>query len=345
MTRHTALVAEPGGRCRSHCRYAVHGNPIRAAIAFGKRLPLAVTTHDLHIRTAAFDWLARQVERHGDVLEWALLLRGFDFVGRRVPLVSQQGIFKPAACELPLSIRTSSNSPYDDHFVQDRLAYSYRGSDPAHRENAGLRAMLRERIPLLYLHAVVPGRYLAVWPVFVVGDEPSALRFWIQCEVGRVNIGGANLTSSLGGESITNEEARREYATRLVQHRLHQRGFRERVLAAYREQCAMCRLKQRDLLDAAHIVPDCDGGLPVVSNGLALCGIHHRAFDVGVLGVRPDDLSVHVRRDILDEIDGPMLRHGLQALNGQRLWAPHAAPHRPDPRLLQWKWERFEKVG
>ena len=47
--------------------------------------------------------------------------------------------------------------------------------------------------------------------------------------------------------------ARCVYITSAVRQRLHQRGFRERVLAAYREQCALCRLHHRELLDAAHV--------------------------------------------------------------------------------------------
>ena len=70
------------------------------------------------------------------------------------------------------------------------------------------------------------------------------------------------------------------YITTLVQRRLHQQAFRERVLLAYREACSICRLRHRELLDAAHILPDRHPlGEPLVSNGLALCTLHHAAFD------------------------------------------------------------------
>jgi putative restriction endonuclease len=196
----------------------------------------------------------------------------------------------------------------------------------------------------VYFHAVVEGRYLAWWPVLVVGDEPEHLRFWIQGEAA-LAFGGAQLSGPLDGANITDEAARRRYATRLIQTRLHQRGFRERVLRAYQEQCAMCRLRQRELLDAAHIKPDTAGGAPDVSNGLALCKIHHTAFDVGVLGVNPADLRIEVRRDILDQVDGPMLRHGLQELKGERIRLPRAVADHPDTELLRWKWERFDRAG
>ena len=58
-------------------------------------------------------------------------------------------------------------------------------------------------------------------------------------------------------------------------------------------------------------------GAPVVPNGLSLCKIHHAAYDENFLGVRPD-LVVEVRADV-DQIDGPMLRHGLQEMAGYHL--------------------------
>ena len=69
---------------------------------------------DAPIRRAAFDWLAEQVPLHDDVLPWTLLQRGFGFDDNRIPLVSMPGIFKPRACELPLSIRTAVDGPYDE---------------------------------------------------------------------------------------------------------------------------------------------------------------------------------------------------------------------------------------
>ncbi|MGH7627862.1 MAG: HNH endonuclease, partial [Gemmatimonadales bacterium] len=83
-----------------------------------------------------------------------------------------------------------------------------------------------------------------------------------------------------------------------MKYRLHQERFRFSVLSAYGKQCAMCRLRHVPLLDAAHIIPDREErGLPEVPNGLALCRIHHGAYDVHILGVDPD-YRVHVRTDV-----------------------------------------------
>ncbi len=94
----------------------------------------------------------------------------------------------------------------------------------------------------------------------------------------------------------------------------------------------------------AHILPDRDPrGEPIVPNGLALCKLHHAAFDRHILGIRPD-LVVEVRRDILEEVDGPM-RHGLQALHGGRLHAPRSRELRPREAFLEERYERFRRAG
>ncbi len=152
---------------------------------------------DAAIRMAAFSWLAEQVALHDDVLPLDVLRKGFEFDGQRVPLVGPQGIFKPALAALPLSITTAPEGPYDDSFGGDGLLrYRYRGTDPTHRDNVGLREAMRLQIPLVYFHGVAPGRYLAVWPVFIVGDDPAQLSFTVAADdlrlVDRVEAVGAS---------------------------------------------------------------------------------------------------------------------------------------------------------
>ncbi len=54
---------------------------------------------------------------------------------------------------------------------------------------------------------------------------------------------------------------------------------------------------------------------------------------------------IDVRRDILDEIDGPMLRYGLQEMRGQRIQVPRAVAAKPDPARLQERYEEFRAAG
>jgi putative restriction endonuclease len=137
---------------------------------------------------------------------------------------------------------------------------------------------------------------------------------------------------------------RRAYAERVVRRRLHQPMFSRRVINAYRRQCALCRLRVRELLQAAHIKEDSDGGEPVVPNGIAMCAIHHLAFDRFVLGVRPDYV-VEIRDDVLELHDGPTLQHSLQGVHHSVLALPTRRPARPDPTLLEERYERFRAAG
>jgi putative restriction endonuclease len=113
------------------------------------------------------------------------------------------------------------------------------------------------------------------------------------------------------------------------------------VIDAYRTQCALCRIRHRELLDAAHIVADSDPlGEPVISNGLSLCKLHHAAFDKYFISVRPDYI-IEVRKDVLDETDGPMLKHGLQGMHGQRIQLPGRSAQQPNRELLNLRHQRF----
>jgi putative restriction endonuclease len=117
--------------------------------------------------------------------------------------------------------------------------------------------------------------------------------------------------------------------------------FRPRVLRAYESRCALCRLGHPPLLDAAHILPDRHvRGEPVVPNGLAMCKIHHAAYDANILGARPDRV-VEIRQDILIEVDGPMLRHGLQEMHGSVIALPRSRRDHPDPSRLEERYEQF----
>ena len=303
---------------------------------------------DSHIRHRAFAWLEEQTDLHGDVLSRRLLAEGFVLEGEQIRFVGPQGIFKPAAMELPLSITTVPSGPYEDSFDRDGLLlYKYRGEDPGHRDNVGLREAMKGRVPLVYFYAIDKGKYVGAWPVFVVGDNPVGLTFTVAVDDERVvSVGSA--AEEVGEESPVpsrEADARRGYVTRVFRQRLHQQEFRQKVLRAYRVQCALCKLRHQELLDAAHIIPDSDPeGRPVVPNGLALCKLHHAAFDRHFVGIR-GDYVVEVRRSVLEEEDGPMLKHGLQGMQGMRILLPRARELRPDRERLARRYERFREVG
>lgn len=291
---------------------------------------------DRRIRLAVFDWLTRQREEHGEGLARDDLT-GFTLDGVRVPLLGPQGIFKPAVCLLPISIATvEGNYPDEWNEAAGTLRYAYRGTNPNHADNAGLRRAMRERVPLVYFLRVLPGRYVAMYPAFIVGDDPAGLAFTVQVE---------DMAAALVAPEVVyddaNATARRAYVTRTVRQRVHQAAFRERVVRAYQERCALCSLRHQELLDAAHITPDREADAdPVVSNGVALCKLHHAAFDRYFFAIRPD-YTIEVRPSILAEHDGPMLVVGLQQIHERRILLPRRPVDLPDQDRLARRYAAF----
>src|SRR2546422_6272925 len=111
---------------------------------------------DAAVRLRAFDFLTDQRSRFGEAsIPRSILERGFDIEGVRVPLIGPQGIFKPAILpEVALTITTAPpvehrERPYDDGFTDGGfLRYRYRGIDPNHRDNIGLRLAMQRQAPL-----------------------------------------------------------------------------------------------------------------------------------------------------------------------------------------------------
>jgi putative restriction endonuclease len=300
---------------------------------------------DWNLRLGAFARLDELKRARGGVVTADDLDVGFTFEGETIKFwSSRRGIWRPkqlSASGAALSITTTppkagKKPPYEDQIGPgaESFIYRYEGSDPETYTNVAVRKAMTQRRPLIYLIGLEPGLYEAIFPCYVVADRPKELAFEIAADVYQLGAG------PIPPELDVSAGARR-YATRVVMQRLHQYRFRQLVVAAYRERCAVCRLGHTELLDAAHILPDRDErGRPEVPNGLALCGVHHSAYDTNILGIDPDYL-IHIRGDVLEEKDGPMLLHGLQDFDGLAITAPRAEALRPNPDYLAERFRRF----
>ncbi|WP_437331897.1 HNH endonuclease [Sorangium sp. So ce394] len=129
------------------------------------------------------------------------------------------------------------------------------------------------------------------------------------------------------------------YTETIVKARLHLVHFRPQTLAAYRERCCVCELRERPLLDAAHIVPDrLPEGAPTIRNGRPMCATHHRAYDQEILLVT-ENYRVEVRGDGLVRGDSDATRRTLRDFHGRSLWLLREEGLRPDAELLRKKIE------
>lgn len=253
---------------------------------------------------------------------------------------TSKGIWNPSAYAATLTIVSDPDSEYDDGDHGGSLyRYSYErrpaGQNPQDGSNSKLREAMKLRLPIVMLRKVAGGHFVPIMPVYVVKEEPEHRRFLLA------------LDESLRflPDPSEQSEDQRLYAERISRQRLHQPEFRARVLRAYDERCAVCVLKKVPLLDAAHITADsADEGLPVVTNGLTLCKIHHAAYDENILGISPDYV-VHINDEVLAEVDGPMLNYGLQRMNQRELWIPRRSQDQPDRERLSARFNDFKKAG
>jgi len=179
-----------------------------------------------------------------------------DFTFDRAPfriIPSYSGIWKPASLSAALTIVSNERSPYADGTGPDGLSrYNWRGIDPQHADNRGLRAAMVRQVPLIWLFGVGQTFYQPVFPVYLLREEPAEHRFVVVPEALR---DVARYASPVEAEL-------RRYLLRETRYRVHQPRFRATVLRAYAERCAVCNLGHARLLDAAHIVGDTeDDGL------------------------------------------------------------------------------------
>jgi putative restriction endonuclease len=234
--------------------------------------------------------------------------------------------------------------PYEDSMGPDGLLrYKWRGTNPDQADNRALRRAMQEQLPLVWFVGVgfVPGTNTQVYepryPVWLIAEEPELHQFVVAVEEGQRAI-------PLGADADVVDITRR-YNERMVRMRYHQPLFRSFVLHAYERRCAVCRLPFSELLDAAHIKADSAEGPARVSNGLALCKIHHGAYDANLIGISPDYI-VRVQESVLRTFDGPTLQHAIKEMDGERLrQLPRSRLERPDRDLLAERFEEFKRAG
>jgi len=314
---------------------------------------------DFEMRLVAIDRIRAISDRYDDLVPREALREGFRFAGERISYGSFfSGIFRPTQMRGPAALclvtsppKSAGAAPYDDGRDEtgDRFVYHYRAARTsstralrdAEADNRSLRAAAELAVPLIYFRGVAPGQYAVVAPVFVVRDDP--LRRVVELEAAMF-VGDASQLGAGALVAVDGPELRR-YATREALVRLHQHQFRAVVLRAYGGRCAICALREASLLQAAHILEDRNPrGTATVVNGIAMCAIHHLAYDRNVMGIDPGG-KVHIAERLLTEIDGPMLRSGLQGFHGAQILRPRRVAEHPDPERLEVRYDAFRAAA
>jgi hypothetical protein len=97
-----------------------------------------------------------------------------------------------------------------------------------------------------------------------------------------------------GGDS---DLSLRERAVREIMQPIRDKRFSLLVKKAYGQRCAACGI-QLDLIEAAHIDPVEDPiSTDETQNGIALCALHHLAYDTNLMDIRADGtIAINERR-------------------------------------------------
>ena len=120
----------------------------------------------------------------------------------------------------------------------------------------------------------------------------------------------------------------RRYAVVATRKALRDANFKDRVLTAYSNACAMCGIQLR-LLDAAHILPAAHpDSTDETSNGVALCALHHRAYDRALVtfdaGYRVHRNETMEQEFVASGLDGGLADFGTRLFPVIRVPPAHA---------------------
>jgi putative restriction endonuclease len=294
----------------------------------------------------ALEWFQRHAGTEQPWPESLVTPEGPTFLATRA-----KGIYKPSWSEYALSARQVLNSRYDEMGPYPRAdgtwSYGYfqENDNPEARDseftNRGLMLCWRDAVPVGLMRQTRPRpavRYqifglalVAGWDggyFFFEGFGPNAL----------AHPGGTNTEiellaaeqQRLAADSHSFDPAgiidsRQRVLAQIVRRR-GQQEFREKLLVAYGGLCAITGCDAVEALEAAHIVPYQGDETNSVQNGLLLRADIHTLFDLGLIGVRPETMTVVVSEKLITT--------AYLELSGARLREPVNPVHRPSANAL-----------
>ncbi len=114
-----------------------------------------------------------------------------------------------------------------------------------------------------------------------------------------------------------------------------QQDFRRKLLDAYNKQCAITRCPTLWVLEAAHITPYRGARTNVVSNGLLLRADVHTLFDLALISIAPDSMTIRVSQRLVDD--------SYLALEGRSIVIPRHSISRPNRDAIARHFKQFER--
>ena len=144
-------------------------------------------------------------------------------------------------------------------------------------------------------------------------------------------------------ELISNPTTASNIYARVRVRGIAQSIFRQALLKIYGCSCAVCNLTYLIALEATHIIPwsENESERLNIKNGLLLCSVHHKLFDVGAFIIN-DDYTISVNNNINEyPIQSEYDRKMLTEFDGSSINLPQNSQHYPDLRFLQSHRQNF----
>lgn len=268
-----------------------------------------------------------------------------------------KGIYKPQWSKYALSVRQNLGSPYLDQTPVDRPdgTWSYRyfqenidiGSRDVEYTNRAMLECFNDAVPVGVIREVEPHAtttYEVLGLAMVTGWEEGYFLLEGFSRSGGAHGPNAGLEILMARRSIEDLTTaalwgamdERVRTSMSIVRRVGQAEFRRRLLRAYQGRCAITGCDVPQALEASHILPYRGRQTSETSNGLLLRADVHTLYDLGLLDLHEDTLSVLVSPKLRDTVYGD--------LAGKRLTVPASLSDRPSADALRIRrhWTRVD---
>ncbi len=259
----------------------------------------------------------------------------------RCPRCRSVGLKKRANRQPPF--RCNAGHEFDEPLEETVAVRSYE----AHFGNSFIAAPEAVPVSALKAAAIRPSDQLSIEEIDPARLEPALIRafpdtwrvlasFHQAATLNADQGAPARLPPDAGSEQpyTGSPGERRELVLRAIRSRRGQQDFRKAMLERFEGRCAVTGCTVADVLEAAHIWPYRGAEDHHPENGLLLRADIHTLFDLDLLGIRPDDLTVSLAPALVGQ-------DPYAALQGQRLGLPD--DRSPAEVALRYRWQSFNE--
>ena len=122
----------------------------------------------------------------------------------------------------------------------------------------------------------------------------------------------------------------------VIKQRVDQSAFRMMILNNYNETCAITGINDSRLLIASHIIPwsEREDTRLNPENGICLSALYDKAFDKGLITIRPDDFTVMVSQSLKDKLTIAVYQEHFGKIADKKILLPEE--HKPNIEFLQY---------